>query len=172
MKILAFGASNSRHSVNKALAKFVAHRVKGADVNLIDLNDYEMPIYSIDREMEAGIPQAAQDFKDHIAAADLVVASFAVHNGSYAVAYKNIFDWASRLDGKVFDGAKVFVLAASPGPMGGQPLLDIVANGIPHFGGELVGKLGIGKMNEYIVDGEIEEADLLGQIDAILDSLT
>ena len=63
-KILAFGASSSKKSINKRLAVYVAHRIPNADVNVLDLNDYEMPIYSIDRENEDGIPDLAYTFKE------------------------------------------------------------------------------------------------------------
>ena len=54
--ILAFGASNSKQSINKKLAKFAADQVADAAVQFLDLNDFEMPIYSIDRQNESGIP--------------------------------------------------------------------------------------------------------------------
>ncbi|MEO0776181.1 MAG: NAD(P)H-dependent oxidoreductase [Bacteroidota bacterium] len=38
-KIVAFGASNSRHSINRKLAAYAAQRVDGAEVDLLDLND-------------------------------------------------------------------------------------------------------------------------------------
>ena len=75
MKILAFAASNSRNSINRALLDHAAERLKSgilpeADIEFLDLNEYEMPIFSIDRENEAGIPEPAQDFFAHIGAAD------------------------------------------------------------------------------------------------------
>ncbi len=48
-------------------------------VETIDLNDYEMPIYSIDRQNDGGIPQLAHDFFDKIGEADAVLISFAEH---------------------------------------------------------------------------------------------
>ena len=63
-KILAFGASNSKQSINRIFANYAAHQVSEAEVNLLDLNDFEMPIYGIDRERESGIPALAHDFKD------------------------------------------------------------------------------------------------------------
>ena len=47
-KIVAFGASSSKKSINKDFATFVASQVKDVDVLVLDLNDFEMPIYSID----------------------------------------------------------------------------------------------------------------------------
>lgn len=126
--ILAFGASNSKKSINKQLASFVANQVADAEVNLVDLNDYEMPIYSIDREQESGIPQLAHDFKEQITKCDAIVISFAEHNGAYSVAFKNVFDWLSRIDQDVWLGKPMFLLATSPGGRGGKTVLEIATN--------------------------------------------
>jgi NAD(P)H-dependent FMN reductase len=61
-KIIAFGASSSKKSINKQLATYAAGQFKNASVEVLDLNDYEMPIYSMDKEAESGIPQLATDF--------------------------------------------------------------------------------------------------------------
>lgn len=52
MNVLAFGTSNSKHSINKTLAYYAAQQISEADVKLLDLNEFEMPIYSVDREQE------------------------------------------------------------------------------------------------------------------------
>ena len=65
-KIVAFGASSSIHSINKKLAIFAANQVKDAEVKILDLNDYEMPIYSIDKERANGIHDLAKKFKAEI----------------------------------------------------------------------------------------------------------
>ncbi|MAI82724.1 MAG: NADPH-dependent FMN reductase, partial [Flavobacteriales bacterium] len=64
-KVLAFGASSSKKSINKKFAIYVANCIPSAEINVIDLNDYEMPIYSIDKEEENGIPELAYRFKEH-----------------------------------------------------------------------------------------------------------
>ncbi|MFT5707446.1 MAG: chromate reductase, partial [Oceanospirillaceae bacterium] len=62
MKLLAFAASNSTKSINKQLATFTTTLIEHTQVELLDLNDYEMPIYSEDREQASGIPAKAQQF--------------------------------------------------------------------------------------------------------------
>lgn len=62
MKILAFAGSNSGVSINKQLVTFASSFFNEDDVEILDLNDYEMPIYKNEREIENGIPQLAQDF--------------------------------------------------------------------------------------------------------------
>lgn len=123
--ILAFGASNSKHSINKQLASYTAHQLEGASINLIDLNDYEMPIYSIDRERESGIPQLALDFKELIRQSDGIIASFAEHNGAYTAAFKNIYDWVSRIEKDVWMQKPMFIMAAAPGGRGGIGVLEL-----------------------------------------------
>lgn len=73
MKVLTFGTSNSKNSINKKLAFYAAQQINNADISLIDIHDFEMPIYSVDRETEFGIPQLAHDFYNAIGAADTIV---------------------------------------------------------------------------------------------------
>lgn len=131
--IVALGASSHKKSINKKLANFAAHLVTGGSVNLLDLNDFEMPIYSIDKEIENGIPQLAHDFKAHIKAADGIVISFAEHNGAYTVAFKNIMDWISRIEPDTWASKPMLLLATSPGGRGGQTVLDIAVNKFGHM---------------------------------------
>jgi NAD(P)H-dependent FMN reductase len=99
-KIIAFGASSSIHSINKKLATYAASCVPNAQATVLDLNDYEMPIFSVDRQNKDGFPQLAHDFKDLLMSSDGIIISFAEHNSSYSAAFKNIFDWISRFDGQ------------------------------------------------------------------------
>jgi NAD(P)H-dependent FMN reductase len=149
MKILSFAATNSRSSINKALVTHAARRltseiVPQAEVNFIDLNDYDMPIYSIDRETESGIPAAAQDLFAKIGAADALLISFAEHNGSVTSAWKNVFDWMSRIEMKLFQDKPMVILAATPGPRAGAGVLGHMEASIPFFGGQLASSVGIG----------------------------
>lgn len=153
MRLVTFAASNSRSSINRALIEYAIERLRagilpGAEVETLDLNDYEMPIYSVDRERQNGIPTPAQNFFDHIGAADAILVSFAEHNGSVTAAWKNIFDWMSRIDMKVFQGKPMVILAASPGGRAGAGVLTNQEMLLPHFGGQIVAKLGIGKWAE------------------------
>lgn len=143
MKILAFGASNSKQSINRQLADYAANLVAGAEVELLDLNDYEMPLFSIERELALGQPDLALAFRQKIAEADALVISFAEHNGSYSVAYKNLFDWTSRIDVKVFQGKPVVYLSTSPGGRGGASVLATAIKSAPHFGAELVASMSV-----------------------------
>ncbi len=148
MKILAFAATSSKHSINKQLIGYATQILEnGSDhdvtVETIDLNDYEMPIYSIDRQNEGGIPQAAHDFFDKIGEADAVLISFAEHNGFYTAAYKNLFDWTSRIDMRVYQDKPTVMLSTSPGPSGAANALRTAVESAVFFGNDVVASLSI-----------------------------
>ena len=127
-KILTFGASNSKNSINKKFATWAGGQVNNAELELIDLNDFEMPIYSIDREKENGIPEEAKKFRELISESDGIIISFAEHNGAYSTAFKNLFDWTSRVGKDIWAHKPMFLLATSPGKRGGKTILDIAVN--------------------------------------------
>jgi len=162
MKVLAFAASNSRSSINKSLVTYAANLLENAEVDLIDINDYEMPIYSSDRENESGIPQLAHDFYNKITAADAVIISFAEHNGSYTAAYKNLFDWTSRIDMKVYQDKPTVLLATSPGPGGASSVLAAAKGSAPYFGMDVKADLSLGKFyDEFDLEkGELKNAEI------------
>jgi chromate reductase len=137
MKILAFAASSSRQSINKKLATYVTTLIEDCEVDILDLNDYELPIFSEDKEKEFGKPQLAQDFFNKIGSCDALVISFAEHNGNYSAAYKNIFDWASRIDAKVFQNKPLLLLSTSPGAGGASNVLALANSSAPHFKGDV-----------------------------------
>ena len=123
MKLLAFAASNSKSSINKQLVTYAASLAEGAEVEVLDINDYELPLFSVDREAELGHPELAKAFLSRIAASDALMISFAEHNGSYSAAYKNLFDWSSRIGQKIFQDKPMVLLSTSPGAGGGACLL-------------------------------------------------
>ena len=123
-KILAFGASSSKTSINKKLASFVANKIAPQEAILIDLNDYEMPIYSDDRKRLDGIPEKAYEFKNLIKDSDGIVISLAEHNGSYTAAFKNIYDWISVIEADVWCSKPILLLSTSTGARGGKTVLD------------------------------------------------
>lgn len=142
-KIIAFGASSSKQSINKQLATFAANQFQNASVEILDLNDYEMPIFSVDKEKENGIHPLAQEFYDKLGSADLIIISFAEHNGNYSTAFKNILDWTSRINAKTFQEKPMLLLATSPGARGGSSVLEIANKRFPFQGGIVKGSFSL-----------------------------
>ena len=172
MTILAFGASNSHNSINKALVTYAAALIN-SDVEVIDLNDYEMPLYSQDREKESGIPAQAHQFYDKIGRADALLISFAEHNGNVTAAYKNLFDWTSRIDQKVYQGKTAVLLSASPGPGGGRNSLAVANGAAPHVGLEVKETLSVPRFydNFDMQSGRITNSDIQAQLETALSAL-
>ena len=167
MKILAFGGSNSKDSINKQLAAFAAKQFEDAEVELLDLNDFEMPIFSIDREKQAGIPDLALNFAQKIDASDLLIISLAEHNSSYTVAFKNIFDWISRIkDRKHFGEKPVFLLATATGPGGGRHVLAAFEARSVSSGATVLQSFYLPKFKETFVAGQgIADTDKKAEFD-------
>ena len=142
-KIIAFGASSSKQSINKQLATFAANQFQNVSVEILDLNDYEMPVFSVDKEKENGIHPLAQEFYDKLGSADLIIISFAEHNGNYSTAFKNILDWTSRINAKTFQEKPMLLLATSPGARGGSSVLEIANKRFPFQGGIVKGSFSL-----------------------------
>lgn len=171
-KIIAFGASSSKDSINKQLATYAAHQFQNAAVEVLDLNAYEMPVYSVDKEKDNGIPQLAQDFYTKLGTADLIVISFAEHNGAYSAAFKNIFDWTSRINSKTFQEKQVLLLSTSPGPRGGSSVLEIAKNRFPFQGAVVKGSFSLPSFNDnFDIEKGITNEDLKNQLLGIISSI-
>ncbi len=137
-KIVALGGSNSKSSINKKLATYAAGQVETATITVLDLNDFELPLYSIDIENELGIPESAKQLDDLISSADGLVVSLAEHNGSYSSVFKNAFDWLSRINQKVWKNKPMLLMATSPGGRGGASVLQTAKTSFPHLGGNII----------------------------------
>ncbi len=139
MKILAIAGSNSDTSINKLLVTYAASLIPNAEVETVDMNDFEMPIYKHQREVESGVPQQAKDFASQIDAADVLLISLSEHNGTYSTAFKNVFDWTSRIkDRAVWNEKPMLLMATAPGGRGGLGVLEAAAKRFPLHGGNIV----------------------------------
>ena len=178
MKILAFAATSSTKSINNQLVRYAVNQLEGVETEILNINDYELPLFSEDREAELGQPELAKAFLDKIADSDALIISFAEHNGSYTVAYKNIFDWASRINPKVFQNKPMVMLATSPGPGGASSVLAAAVASAPFFDGEVKASLSVPGFydnfdaeNGRIINDEIN-AQLLTVVNSLSESTT
>lgn len=171
-KIIAFGGSSSKNSINKQLAIYAAKLFQDAKVEILDLNDYEMPLFSVDREKENGIHNLAHDFYAKLGSADLIVVSLAEHNGAYSTAFKNILDWTSRINNKTFQEKPMLLMATSPGARGGSTVLDIASKRFPFQGAQVKGTFSLPVFFENFdaVHGIINP-ELKKQLDEIVESI-
>jgi NAD(P)H-dependent FMN reductase len=138
MKIVAFGASASKQSINKQFAIYAANQFRNTEIEILDLNNYPLPIFTVDLESEDGIPDNAKHFYDKLQTANLIIISLAEHNGTYTSAFKNLFDWVSRHQTKMFAGRKMFLLSTSTGARGGQGSMEAALSRFPRHGAEII----------------------------------
>ncbi len=169
--IVTIGGSSSKNSINKRLAEYAGRLLKNATLTKVDLNDYGMPLFSVDLEQEIGFPKGALELNELIENADGFIISLAEHNGAYSAAFKNTFDWLSRINGKVWRNKPMLLLSTSPGTRGGQSVLNIALVRFPFNGGNIVGSMPFPSFNENFKDGKIVNTDLKTNLQILVDEL-
>jgi NAD(P)H-dependent FMN reductase len=172
-RILAFAASSSSRSINHQLVTYAAGFIEDDEVEILDLNDFELPLFSVDREDELGHPDLAYAFLEKISSSAGIIISFAEHNGCYSAAYKNIYDWASRISPRVYQDKPMVLLATSPGGRGGKSVLELASNQIPRFGGEVIASISLPSfMENFDADkGIITNDEIASQIKQAVNNL-
>jgi NAD(P)H-dependent FMN reductase len=126
-KILVFAGSTRTASFNKKLARLAADaaRTAGAEVTLVDLREFAIPLYDGDLEEAEGLPEGAKRFKNLMRSHDAFIISSPEYNSSVSGALKNAIDWASREESDdepplvAYRGKVALLFSASPGQLGG-----------------------------------------------------
>lgn len=176
-KILAFAGSTRQDSWNYKLAQAaaVAARRVGADVTLLDLNDYPLPLYNGDLEAKAGLPEPAQRLKTLFKAHDGLLIASPEYNSSVTPLLKNTLDWVSREwqgeSGLVpYQNKVAAILSASPGALGGMRMLPHLRQILNTLGVlVLPGQLSVPKIGEaFNQDGSLKSPERLDELVAEL----
>ena len=149
-RILAFGGSLRRDSFNQKIAAIAAEgaRDAGAEVTLIALRDFPMPIFDQDLEAANGMPAEAKKLKELFLKADGLIIASPEYNSSVTAALKNAIDWVSRAQSDdepslaALSGKTALILSASPGGLGGL-------RGLVHLRA-ILGNLGITVLPDQI----------------------
>ena len=162
-KVLVFGGSNSKKSINKQLAVYTSSLLADAEVNIVDLNDFPLPIYGIDHELENGIPNKVKEFDSLIQEADGIIVSLAEHNGSYAAVFKNLLDWLSRNEAKNFHDKPMMVMATSPGGRGGISVLEAALSRFPRHGAGAITSFSLPSFQDNFQKGALS-GEILSQL--------
>ncbi len=158
-KVLVFGASNSQNSINKKFAVFVANSLANTELEVVDLNDFQLPIYSVDLEKEMGVHDSALKFYDLIKQSDAIVISMAEYNGLHTAAFKNLWDWMSRIPldkpMQFWGGKPMFLLSTSPGRRPMSNVLRVSKELFPHFGAKIIADFHQPSFNHFFRNNEI-----------------
>lgn len=163
-KILAFAGSTSSTSINKKLATYAAENLENTKFKVIDLRDFPMEIYSEDVESENGFPENAEKLSKLLDEHDGYILSLAEHNGSYVAAFKNIFDWCSRIEAKVFRNKPLLLMATSPGGRGGLSVLETAEARFSRMGTKGVATFSLPSFYDNFQEGKIIEKKLDEQL--------
>ncbi|QBA22479.1 NADPH-dependent oxidoreductase [Chryseobacterium indologenes] len=164
MKILAFAGSTSSTSINRELVKFVLKDFQDEEINLIDLNDFTMPVFSVDLEKK-GFPDGAHQFLKAIEECDVIICSLAEHNRSYSAAFKNVFDWASRINVKVFQNKPMLLMSTSPGGYGGGNVMNTAKTFFPQFAADIKDTFSLPKFYEnFDLESGVINPDMLNDL--------
>jgi len=130
VELVAFSGSARRESFNRKLVEIAAGgaREAGGTVRIVNLSDFDLPLYDADREELEGMPPGAVALKAMCVEADGYLISAPEYNGSLPAVLKNAIDWLSRpgpgsgetaITHRAFRGKVAGIMSISPGAWGG-----------------------------------------------------
>jgi len=170
MKILALSGSTRAESFNRRLLDIAVAgaRQAGAEVTIVDLSEYDMPLYNQDLEHSEGLPDAAVELKKLMVEHHGLLIASPEYNGFPTPLLKNTFDWLSRKQTEheppmfAFQNKIAAVVAASPGAGGGTRGLTILRIYLQNLGIMLLpGQVTLGLAGEaFREDGRLHNEQL------------
>lgn len=155
-KVLVFAGSLRAASYNKKAARLAsaAASAAGADVTLIDLRDYPLPLFDGDLEAAQGLPPNARRLKDLFIASDGLIIACPEYNAGITAVLKNTIDWVSRQSGDEagtlpYDGKVAGLIGATPGQFAALRSMDMTRHVLMNLGCNVIAKrLGIARAHE------------------------
>lgn len=153
-KVLAIGTTNHKTSINRKLANFAETLFADSDIEHIDMSECDVPLFTTDRWETEGVPKRATKFREIMLGFDGFMVSLAEHNGNYTAVFKNLIDWLSVQEGKVWQGKPVLLIATSPGKRGAATVLGIAENYFPHLGAKVTGAYSLGSFPDNFSEKE------------------
>jgi NAD(P)H-dependent FMN reductase len=136
VKVLVFGASLNKTSLNDRLAALAAQVLARSDciVEQAHMADFDCPSYDMGLEKQGRFPSGAQRLKERLLEADAFVISSPEYNASMPGVLKNVIDWTSRLRPQPFIRKQGLLMSASPSMGGGNRGLWALRVPLEHLG--------------------------------------
>lgn len=173
--IITIGGSISQKSINKRLAEFAGrhltklNQMEDAKVTNLDLNNFEMPIFSVDKEAASGFPDKALEFVELIKNSDGIILSIAENNGTYSSGFKNILDWGSRAANPIWADKPMFLLGTSPGGRGALTVLTLARDYFPRMGAKIDATFSLPSFYDNFGEEIIKDPELMKNFEAELE---
>lgn len=159
-KIAVFAGSNSSTSINKQLAVYASTLIQNNQCEILDIRDYDVPMFSVDLQKSNGIPEAAQNFFNALQTFDAFIISTAEHNRGLCAAFKNLLDWCSRIQVNLFNKKPILLMSTSPGGYGGQNARHEAEKILPALEGQIISTFSLPKFSEHFSAGKINDEQL------------
>jgi len=167
-KILAFAGSKSSTSINQQFITHIANRINGHEIKIIKLLDYDIPMFSVDKQNNNGFPVDIQVLKNLIDEHDALMISVNEHNGTISAFFKNILDWLSRLDRNFLANKKILLVSTSPGARGAASSLEYTKGILPRFGGQIIDSFSFPSFNDNFENDIVQNEVLNMGIEDVL----
>lgn len=173
MKLFVIGGSNSKNSIKRQLALHTASLFSSAEIINYDISKIDLPLFSVDLEVEIGSHPVCIDFAQQMDACDLIIISLAENNSSFNVGLKNLLDWTSRIkDRKTFGGKNMLLMATSPGARGGASVLESAQALFPRFGANVLASYSLPSFyDNFDAEKGITNVELKQQLQAIISKI-
>ena len=172
-RILAFSGSNHSTSINQQLVNYTSTLIKEIKVEVLNLSQWNIPIYSIDMDPDQTpieITQLIELIKNH----DGFIISSPEHNASTPAFFKNIIDWLSRRSKNVFENKPMLLMSASPGKSGGVNNRKHLEHLLPYVGANITATFSLPSfhhnMQDEAINGELLE-ELIIEINTFLETM-
>eukprot|EP00298_Acanthocystis_sp_HF-20_P006804 c16557_g1_i1.p1 GENE.c16557_g1_i1~~c16557_g1_i1.p1 ORF type:complete len:244 (+),score=111.30 c16557_g1_i1:45-734(+) len=167
-RIVALSGSIRTGSVNNLLVNFAARvaRNNGAEVEVIDLTHFSLPVYHGDLEASKGLPIEAKQLKEKLDRADGFLITTPEYNGLLSPLLLNTLSWTSRSHEpnetmyKCYKGKSAGILSASPGGLGGMRALRSLREVLTNLGVNVLAEQAAigGAFSAFNKEGQLSDA--------------
>lgn len=158
-KILAFAGSNHTKSINYQLIDFTASLINDCEVNVLDIRNWDIPMYSINMDPDQ-TPEKITELIALIKENDGFIIASPEHNGGTPAFFKNILDWLSRRAKNVFEKKPTLLMSTSPGGGGGATNLKFLIHTLPYQGAEVAASYSLPSFQTNVADGKVTGEEL------------
>lgn len=146
---------------------------RGCNVQVIDAQEFNLPVYDEDFETEKGVPEGAKQMALAMKNAHAVWLASPEYNGGISGSLKNTLDWISRADVSAFSGKVFWTGGAAAGWAGATKSLLMLRLILTHLGSMVIpSQVNVPQCHKaFNEDGTLKDAVFVKQIEDGADQL-